>query len=43
MDESDHDRRCSTCGDVLMYCSCFMDFIDNQPNRDVVQGNGDGS
>ncbi|MDP4805465.1 MAG: hypothetical protein NWR45_10960 [Candidatus Nanopelagicales bacterium] len=30
----DYSRRCKSCGDVVMYCSCFMDFIDDLPDRE---------
>ncbi len=33
----DYSRRCKVCGDVLMYCSCFMDFIDDLPDREDTQ------
>jgi len=26
-------RRCKFCGDVVMFCSCFMDYIDRLPDR----------
>lgn len=29
----DHSRRCSQCGDVVMYCSCLRDFIEQLPSR----------